>query len=105
LHVVRKPFFRFPALRLRPVCVCCRHFFGSAIQSVNPSYVFSGNQVAISVNCDLNATVPHLLLNVGRRNSGLNQQGSERVAQIMKAEFPKPSLLRTEVSDARIDRT
>src|SRR6476660_9305980 len=58
LRVVRKPFFQFPALRLRPVCVCCRHFFGSTIQGVNPSYVFSRNQVAINVNCDLNAAVP-----------------------------------------------
>jgi hypothetical protein len=44
LRVVRKTFFRFPALRLRPVCVCCRHFFGSAVQSVDPSYVFSRNR-------------------------------------------------------------
>jgi len=58
LRVIRKTFFQFPALRLRPVCVCCRHFLGSTVQGVNPTYVFSRNQVAINVNSDLNAAVP-----------------------------------------------
>ena len=34
----------------------------------------------------------HLLLNIGGRDAGLNQQRAEGVAQVVKAEFPEPSL-------------
>ncbi len=59
----------------------------------------------VNIDCHLDAAVAHLLLNVGGRDAGLNQQRAEGLAQIVKAEFPKPSLLRTEVSAARIEKT
>jgi hypothetical protein len=49
--------------------------------------------VSIYVYRDLNAAVPHLLLHIGRRNTGLNQERAERVPQVMEPELPKATLL------------
>jgi len=48
--------------------------------------------IKVYVDGDLDAAVAHLLLNVGGRDAGLNQQRAEGVAQVLKAEFPKPSV-------------
>jgi hypothetical protein len=61
---------------------------GNAVESINPSYILSGNQVAINIDRNLNALVAHLLLNICRRNADLNQQRAESVAQIVKAKLP-----------------
>jgi UDP-N-acetylmuramyl pentapeptide phosphotransferase/UDP-N-acetylglucosamine-1-phosphate transferase len=31
----------------RPACVCCQHFWGNAVQSVDPSHILAWNQVAV----------------------------------------------------------
>jgi hypothetical protein len=90
LRVIWKTSFDFPALLVRLVCVRGRHFPGSAVESVDPSNIFPGNQVTVNIDCHLDAAVAHLLLNMGGRDAGLNQQRAESVAQVMKAEFPKP---------------
>ena len=58
-----------------PVYVCRRHFLGSTVQGVNPSYVFSRNRLAINVNCDLNACGAHL--RSGRMPDRLRPESAE----------------------------
>lgn len=43
--------------------------------------------MTVDINRDLDTPVPHLLLDVCRRNAGLNQERAERVAQIVEPEL------------------
>jgi hypothetical protein len=57
------------------LCVCglfasCRHFSRSAVQRVvDASHIFTRNRMAIDIDCDLDASVSHLLPDVCRRDA------------------------------------
>ena len=47
---------------MRLVCVRGRDFLRDFVESVDPSDILAWDQVAINIDCDLDAPMPHLLL-------------------------------------------
>lgn len=62
------------------VCVWCASVaatFWGGVKGIYPRHILAGDQVAIDIDCDLNASVPHLFLDVGGRDAGLDQKRAE----------------------------
>jgi hypothetical protein len=73
---------------LRLYCGLSRR--GQPVELVHVANVGPGNEVAVDVHGHLDRAVPHLIPDVGERGARLNQEASKGVAQVVKADGPKP---------------
>ena len=70
-----------------------RPFFNIDIQTVDRLFVPPRNEMPIEIHGDLDGTMAHLFLHIHGTLAVLEQEGGERMAEIMEAHLPNAGAL------------
>ena len=84
-------FTSFTGVQLRLSCSLLRSCF--PIQAIYPIDVCGRDEMPVSVHRDLDRTVPHLILYVGKGCTVLYQKTSERMPEVMESESSETRML------------